>query len=214
MSTSLKDLVPLLADDPPDEDRLVEAPEFEVTQVAKKLAGTIPVFAAALVGGLELLGVEEATDPPYVIAALGVTAAGFLALGTVAAADIVGRAYVEAAKRRVDATNSIPGQDSAAAVAEQASERLDAAAQEERDALSRESEAERKRLDLLAEEERQRLDLLAEEERERLDRVANDERKRQDRVAEEERNRLGRAADDERQWRDRAAEAARSRGNR
>jgi hypothetical protein len=35
MSNSLKDLVPRIADDPPAAGRLVDAPEFDLTQVAK-----------------------------------------------------------------------------------------------------------------------------------------------------------------------------------
>ncbi len=226
MSTSLKDLVPRVAADPPQEGRLVEAPEFDLTQVAKKLALAIPVFATAIVGGLKALGVEKATDPAYVIAALGVTAAGLLALGIVAAADIVGRAYVEASKRLADAT-STPGVAEPSEVDGQEKERLDAAAQGERGAQDRDAEAERTRLDRLAEEERQRLDRVADDERERqgrvaeqertrlgeerqrLDRVADDERERQDRDAEAERKRLDRLAEEERQRLERVAKTTR-----
>lgn len=212
MSTSLKDLVPLVADDPPAEGTLVDAPEFYLTQVAKKLALTIPVFAAAVVGVLKFLGVEDATDPVYVVAALGVTAAGILALGIVAAADIIGRSYAAAAKARADVHGSTEG------LGEEETNRLAAAAQAAREASDQDADAERKRLDRLAEEERQHLDRVAAEERERQDRVAeqkrtelNDERRRLDRVAEAERKRLDGIANDERERQDQVADEARRR---
>ena len=130
----------------------MDAPEFDLTQVAKKLALSIPVLAVALVGALKALGVKDATDPVFVVAALGVTAAGVLALGLVAAADVLGRSYAAAAMTSVGSRG--PTDD----LGEQDKQQLDAAAQAARDASDQDAAAERKRLDRLAEEERERLD--------------------------------------------------------
>jgi hypothetical protein len=63
------------------------------------LTVSIPLVLAAVVGGIRALGVEQATDPAYVVAGLGVTAFAVISLGVVSAADILGRAYVEAVHR-------------------------------------------------------------------------------------------------------------------
>ena len=49
MSANLTDLIPLRSDNRPKNDLPVQAPEFDLTQVAKKLVLAIPVFTAALV---------------------------------------------------------------------------------------------------------------------------------------------------------------------
>jgi hypothetical protein len=90
-----------------------KAREFDLTQTAKKLAAAIPVFATAIIGVLKTAGVEKATEPAYIAAVLGLTAFGVVALGLVAAADILGRSYVEGAQRIGDAT-ALPGGDDAA----------------------------------------------------------------------------------------------------
>ena len=205
----------LLATPPGTEE--VKAREFDLTQTAKKLAATIPVFATAIIGVLRAAGVEKATEPAYIAAVLGLTAFGVVALGLVAAADILGRSYVEGAQRIGDAT-ALPGGDDAARERQQ----LDQAAKAQRDELDRAAAVERERKDgvaaderdrlaRVAEDERTRSGKVAEDERNRLDREAEDERKRKDQLAEDERDRLARRAEDERHRLDREAEDQRKR---
>lgn len=179
-------LVPIRS---PQGEEDVAAREFDLTQTAKAFAAAIPIVATAVFGLLEIAGVEDATDPAYVIAALGVTAVALLTLGLVASADILGRSAVEVAKRRAaagEAATESPADATAAA-------------------------AERKRLDELAATEREHKNAIASEERARLDRVAGDERKRKDQVAADERARLDRVAEDERKRKDWEAELERRR---
>ena len=84
---------------PPDhkeekkDHEIVKAPEFDVTQYAKKLAVVLGVLAPAIVAALKVLNVKEAT-PGIAIGALGVTAAALLAVSLVMAVDIAARAYL------------------------------------------------------------------------------------------------------------------------
>lgn len=75
------------------DDAIVKAPEFDVTQYAKKLAVVIGVIAPATAGALKLLKVNQIT-PGIAAAALGVTAAALLAASLVMAVDIAARAYL------------------------------------------------------------------------------------------------------------------------
>jgi hypothetical protein len=200
VSSSLLDLVPLVAKPTTEEQQdVVDAREFDLTQIAKKLVVMIPlVLTAVFVALKEVLHVEAVTEPAAIAGALGVTGVALLTAGFVACADILGRAYV---------TKGAPAPDAA----EPASEPESGKGQEaERERLDRVASEERARLDRLAEEERVRKDAVAEAERERLDRVAEDERARRDAVAEDERKRKEAVAEDERKRLDLAAAAARN----
>lgn len=72
---------------------VVKAPEFDVTQYAKKLGVTIGVIAAATATALKLFKVEQITDV-IVVGALGVTAAALLGVSFVMATDLAARAYL------------------------------------------------------------------------------------------------------------------------
>ena len=60
MSDSLKSLLP--GSGAPAGEELVQAREFDITQVSKKLTVAIPVVLTAVVGGLKAIGVEQATE--------------------------------------------------------------------------------------------------------------------------------------------------------
>jgi hypothetical protein len=93
---------------PPDhkeekkEHEIVEAPEFDVTQYAKKLAVVLGVLAPAIVGLLKVLNVKVATAP-IAIGALGVTAAALIGVSLVMAVDIAARAYLTVGKAKEEA---------------------------------------------------------------------------------------------------------------
>lgn len=84
---------------PPDhkeekkENKIVEAPEFDVTQYAKKLALVLGVLAPAIAGTLKALKVEHVSSG-MVIGAFGVTAAALLGVSLVMAVDVAARAYL------------------------------------------------------------------------------------------------------------------------
>ncbi len=88
---------------PPDhkeekkEHEIVEAPEFDVTQYAKKLAVVLGVLAPAIAGVLKALKVEHVSSG-MVIGAFGVTAAALLGVSLVMAVDIGARAYLTIGK--------------------------------------------------------------------------------------------------------------------
>jgi hypothetical protein len=93
---------------PPDhkeekkEHEIVEAPEFDVTQYAKKLALVLGVLAPAIAGVLKALKVEHVSSG-MVIGAFGVTAAALLGVSLVMAVDIGARAYLTIGKAEGEA---------------------------------------------------------------------------------------------------------------
>ncbi|HEY0392178.1 MAG TPA: hypothetical protein VGC63_10735 [Solirubrobacterales bacterium] len=88
---------------PPDhkeekkEHEIVKAPEFDVTQYAKKLAVVIGVLAPAIAGTLKALKIEHVSSG-MVIGAFGVTAAALLGVSLVMAVDVAARAYLTVGK--------------------------------------------------------------------------------------------------------------------
>lgn len=76
-----------------DKHEIVKAPEFDITQYAKKLALVLGVLAPALAGVLKALKVEHVSSG-MVIGAFGVTAAALLGVSLVMAVDIAARAYL------------------------------------------------------------------------------------------------------------------------
>jgi hypothetical protein len=96
---------------PPDhkeekkEHEIVEAPEFDVTQYAKKLAVVLGVLAPALAGVLKALKVEHVSSG-MVIGAFGVTAAALLGASLVMAVDIGARAYLTIGKKGEESAKS------------------------------------------------------------------------------------------------------------
>jgi len=95
---------------PPDhkeekkEHEIVEAPEFDVTQYAKKLALVIGVLAPAIAGTLKALKIEHVSSG-MVIGAFGVTAAALLGVSLVMAVDVAARAYLTVGKPAEKATD-------------------------------------------------------------------------------------------------------------
>lgn len=75
------------------ENEVVKAPEFDLTQYAKKLAVMVPVVAGAVAGALKLFGVEK-IDSAMVAGGLAVTAAALLGASLVMAIDLASRAYL------------------------------------------------------------------------------------------------------------------------
>lgn len=73
--------------------KVVTAPEFDITQYAKKLGVSIGVIAAAAASALKLFKVEQVTSG-MVIAAFGLTAAALLGVSIVMAVDLAARAYL------------------------------------------------------------------------------------------------------------------------
>jgi hypothetical protein len=72
---------------------LIQAPEFDITQYAKKLGVVVGVLVPAVLGALKAANVDVST--PIMIATLGVTAAALLGVSFVVAADILGRVYAD-----------------------------------------------------------------------------------------------------------------------
>ena len=72
---------------------VVQAPEFDITQYAKKLAVVVGVIAPAAVGAMKLFNVKEVT-PGIVIGAFGLTAAALLGVSLVMAVDLASRSYL------------------------------------------------------------------------------------------------------------------------
>lgn len=75
----------------------VQAPEFDITQYAKKLGVAIGVLVPAILGALKLAKVDVST--PIMIATLGVTAAALIGVSLAVAADILGRVYADRSSR-------------------------------------------------------------------------------------------------------------------
>jgi len=75
------------------EAEVVKAPEFDITQYAKKLALGIPVFVGGTVAALDEFTEIEQTEA-LAIAAIGLTAIALLAVSLVMAVDLAARAYL------------------------------------------------------------------------------------------------------------------------
>lgn len=73
---------------------VVETPEFDITQYAKKLGVGIGILVGALIAALKAAGVEEVTEPVVLVGALGVVAAALLGMSFVMAVDLASRAYL------------------------------------------------------------------------------------------------------------------------
>ena len=74
---------------------VVKAPEFDLTQYAKKLALGIPIFVAAVVAALEEFTDVEQTEA-IVIGVLGLVAVALFGVCLVMAADLAARAFITA----------------------------------------------------------------------------------------------------------------------
>src|SRR3978361_33362 len=77
------------------EHEVVQVPEFDITQYAKKLGLTVTVLAAACVAALKTFDVDNTEG--IVIAIFGVIAAAMLGVSLVMAADLASRAYLTGA---------------------------------------------------------------------------------------------------------------------
>ena len=75
----------------------VQAPEFDITQYAKKLGLAVGVLFPALLGVLKVAKVD--VNPAIMIAMFGVTAAALIGISLAAAADILGRVYADRSSR-------------------------------------------------------------------------------------------------------------------
>jgi hypothetical protein len=75
------------------EHEVVETPEFDITQYAKKLGVTIGILVPAVTGGLEAFQKIE-MPTAVIVGALGVTAAALLGIAFVSAVDIAARAFL------------------------------------------------------------------------------------------------------------------------
>lgn len=73
---------------------VVKAPEFDITQYAKKLGITVGIIVAAVVAALKAANVEEMTDPAVLVGVLAVVAAALLSVSFVMAVDLASRAYL------------------------------------------------------------------------------------------------------------------------
>jgi hypothetical protein len=71
---------------------VVEAPEFDITQYAKKLTVLVAAVAAAGAAALEVFDVKETEG--MVIAAIGIVAVAVLGASLVMAVDLAARAYL------------------------------------------------------------------------------------------------------------------------
>jgi len=77
-----------------EENEVVKAPEFDITQYAKKLGLIVGILLAAAVAALKAAGVEELTDPAVLVGVLAVVAVGLLSASLVMAIDLASRAYL------------------------------------------------------------------------------------------------------------------------
>jgi hypothetical protein len=75
------------------EHEVVKAPEFDITQYAKKLGLAVAAFSPAIVAALKSFGVHDISTP-IVIASLGLTAVALLSASLVMAVDLAARAYL------------------------------------------------------------------------------------------------------------------------
>lgn len=85
----------------------VQAPEFDITQYAKKLGVAVGVFIPAVLGVLKAAQVDIST--PIMIATLGVTAAALLGVSLAVAADILGRVYADRSSKWGPAATATTG---------------------------------------------------------------------------------------------------------
>lgn len=74
-----------------EEHEVVETPEFDLTQYAKKLGLAIGVLVPAIAGGLKAF---KDVPTAVIVGALGVTAAALLGIAFVSAVDIAARAFL------------------------------------------------------------------------------------------------------------------------
>jgi hypothetical protein len=167
-SGDITSLIPGAGNDRPGEE-LVKAKEFDLTQVAKQLAVALPIVMGGILGALELLGVKDTFETPaYVVAALGVSAAGVLGLAIVSAADIVGRAYAQAhVGTQPDAKTTVS--DGGSVRAEEDKQRLERQDRLDKERLEREDRLDKERLERQDELEKARLELQYKWEKDRLD---------------------------------------------
>jgi hypothetical protein len=97
---SLKKLLKKIFGTPPnhpdekENQEVVEAPEFDITQYAKKLGVSVGVLLGAVIAALKAAGVEEVTQPAVLVGALGVVAAGAIGTSFVMAIDLAARAFL------------------------------------------------------------------------------------------------------------------------
>jgi hypothetical protein len=77
-----------------EKNEVVEVPEFDITQYAKKLGVSVGVLLGAVIAALKALNVEEVTQPAVLVGALAVVAAGALGTSFVMAIDLAARAYL------------------------------------------------------------------------------------------------------------------------
>jgi hypothetical protein len=104
-------LIKKLFGTPPDhkdekkEHEVVETPEFDITQYAKKLGLAIGVLVPAIAGVLKALDKQEVPSA-VIVGALGVTAAALLGIAFVSAVDIAARAFLsgEGSAQKKDAS--------------------------------------------------------------------------------------------------------------
>ncbi len=118
----LGELIRRVVGTPKDHDKAVKdhavvvAPEFNITQYAKKLALVVGVILPAIVTGLKAAGVTDLSDP-IVIGALGVVAASLIGVCLVMAVDIASRAYLTVAGTEPKAADPKPADSTASASA-------------------------------------------------------------------------------------------------
>jgi hypothetical protein len=92
-----------------EEHKVVETPEFDITQYAKKLGVVIGVLTPAIAGGLKAF---KDVPPAVIVGSLGVTAAALLGIAFVSAADIAARAFLSgegSAQKQDDDADEEPG---------------------------------------------------------------------------------------------------------
>lgn len=90
----------------------VQAPEFDITQYAKKLGLAVGVFFPALLGVLKIAKVD--ISPAIMIAMFAVTAAALIGISLAVAADILGRVYADRSSRWGAA--AVPGSSSSSSL--------------------------------------------------------------------------------------------------
>jgi hypothetical protein len=88
----------------------VQAPEFDITQYAKKLGVVVGVLFPAILGVLKAANVDIST--PVMLAALGVTAAALIGVSLASAADILGRVYADRSSKWAAAAGTGPSSNS------------------------------------------------------------------------------------------------------
>ncbi len=97
---AIQNLIKKIFGTPPDHatekknHKVVEAPEFNITQYAKKLGVSVGVILGAVIAALKAAGVEQVTEPAVLVGALGVVAAAAVGTSLVMAVDVAARAYL------------------------------------------------------------------------------------------------------------------------